>query len=138
MLRRGFLAVVALAALAPVAALGGHGKAGLWSSTTTMSMPTMAAQTHSATYCMTPAEVKTDAPPPGNKECSYQNVRLQGHAMSADMVCHGQFEATGHFESDYDSDTHYTAKITIDTGGMKMTNTVEGHWLKADCAGASH
>lgn len=133
------MAIIAgVLALVPAAALASHGKAGLWSSTTTMVMNGMPPQTHSATYCMTPAEVNTDAPANRNPGCVYQNVHVSGHSFTADMVCHGKFEATGHFESTYDSDTHYNATIAMNTNGMTMTNKIEGRWLKADCAGAEH
>jgi hypothetical protein len=122
--------------LAPGAAFAAHGKVGTWSSTTNMSMPGMPAQAHTATYCMTAAEVNADAAPGGNPNCTYQNAHVDGHTYSADMVCTGTFEAKGHFTSTYDTDTHFTAKITLVTNGMTMTNTVEGKWLKADCTGA--
>ena len=124
--------------LAPVAALAAHGKVGLWSATTTVSMSGMAPQTHAATFCMTAADVSTDAPRADNPDCSYDNVHVSGGTIDADMVCHGQFNATGHFQSVYDSETHYTAHITIKTDQMTMANSVDGEWLRADCAGATH
>lgn len=129
--------IAAIAALAPAAALAAHGKAGLWSSTTTMTVPGMGPQSHSATYCMTPAQVNSDAPPGDNPDCTYQNVHVTGQTYTADMVCKGQFNATGHFSSTYSGDSHFTATITIVTGGMTMTNNVVGQWVKADCAGAT-
>ncbi|HEX4303376.1 MAG TPA: DUF3617 domain-containing protein [Rhizomicrobium sp.] len=132
-----FLAFAVL--LTPAAALAAHGKAGLWSSTATVSLPGMPAQTHASTYCMTAAQVVADVPPADkNSGCSYKNVSVQGHTFTAEMVCTGQFEATGRFTSTYDSDTHYTATIAMTTSGMSMTNRIEGKWLKADCAGADH
>ena len=126
-----------IAALAPAAALAAHGKAGLWSSTTTVTMPGMAPQSHTATYCMTPAQVNSDAPMGGNPDCTYQNVQVSGQTYTADMVCKGQFNATGRFSSTYSGDSHYTATVTINTGGMTMTNSVVGNWVKSDCAGAT-
>lgn len=137
-----FLGRVALmatvAVLLPGAALAAHGKAGLWSTTTTVTMAGVPPQTHAATYCMTAAEVASDAPPADNPDCSYRNAQASGHTYTADMVCKGKFNATGHFSSTYDSDTHYTATIAIATSGVTMTNTVEGKWLRADCTGAQH
>ncbi|MEI9886803.1 MAG: DUF3617 domain-containing protein [Rhizomicrobium sp.] len=130
-----FLLVAVL--LVPGAALAAHGKAGLWSSTTTMTMPGVPPQSHSATYCMTPAQVNSEAPMGGNPDCTYLNAHVSGQTYTADMVCKGQFNATGHFTSTYSGDSQYTATITINTGDMTMTNTVEGKWLKADCAGAT-
>ena len=130
--------IAVIAALAPAAALAAHGKAGLWSSTTTATIPGMSPQTNTTTYCMTPAQVNSDAPMGGNPDCTYQNVQVSGQTYTADMVCKGQFNATGHFASSYAGDSHYSATMTINTGGMTMTNSIVGHWVKADCAGATH
>ena len=129
--------IAAIAALLPAVAFAAHGKAGLWSSTTTMSVPGMGPQSHSATFCMTPAQVNSDAPAGGNPDCTYNNVHVTGQTYTADMVCKGQFNATGHISTTYAGDSHYTATITIVTGGMTMTNNVVGQWVKADCAGAT-
>jgi hypothetical protein len=141
-MRRLFPWIAVIAMLSPAAALAAHGKAGLWSTTTTMTiegMANMRPQTHSATFCMTPQEVNTDAPPPSqNPSCKMQDVHHDGHTITADMVCHGQMEGTGHFSTTYDSDTHYTAQFSMAMNGMKMNSSVEGKWLKADCAGATH
>lgn len=132
-----FLAIAVL--FAPAAALAAHGKVGLWSSTTSTTMPNGPPQTHTATYCMTATQVTSDAPVADNNSgCSYSNVAVQGHTFTADMVCTGSFKATGHFRSTYDSDTHYTSTITIAGQGFNLINQIEGKWLKADCAGAAH
>lgn len=133
-------ALLAAAALlsAPGTALAAHGKAGLWSSATTVVIQGMPPQTRSSTYCMTPAEVESNAPPGESPGCTYNNVQVSGRTYTADMVCTGEFKATGHFTSTYDSDTHYTATVTINTAGMQMTNNVDGKWVKTDCAGAQH
>jgi hypothetical protein len=123
--------------LVPGAALAAHGRVGLWESTTSVTMAGMPPQAHKATYCMTAAEVASDAAPGGNPNCTYQNAHVQGHTYSADMVCTGTFQAKGHFTSTYDSDTHFTAVISMTGDGFAMTNNVEGKWLKADCAGAT-
>lgn len=133
------LTAAALALLAPGAALAAHGKAGLWSTTSTMAMNGMPPRTNTSTYCMTQAQVNSDKPPPSeNHDCVMQNEHVAGHTMSADMVCHGSFEATGHFESTYDSETHYTSKVSMKMQGMEMNTTAVGRWLRADCAGAMH
>ncbi len=131
-----FVAVAALI-LIPVKALAAHGKAGLWSSTTTVSIPNQPPQTHSTTYCMTPQQVASDTPAADPRSgCTYSNVHVTGRTMTADMTCTGQMNASGHFTSTYDSDTHFNARIDIAMQGMSMTNAIEGHWVKADCAGA--
>jgi hypothetical protein len=133
------LTAAALALLMPGAALASHGKAGLWSTSSTMATNGMPPRTNTATYCMTQAQVNSDKPPPSeNHDCTMVNARTSGHTMSADMVCKGSFNATGHFETTYDSDTHYTAKISMQVQGMSMNTTVDGHWLKTDCGGAMH
>jgi Protein of unknown function (DUF3617) len=125
--------------LAPAAALAAHGKIGLWSSTTTMAIPGMPPQSHSATFCMTAEEVNSDIQKPDPRSgCSYQNASVRGHTFTADMTCKGQFTATGHLTSTYDSDSHFTSTVNIVGQGFNMTNNIEGKWLKADCAGASH
>jgi len=134
-------ALVFAASSAP--ALASHARPGLWNTTTTMTMSgvqgmNMPPQTHSATFCMTAAEASSAAPRPPNPSCAVQNIRNDGHTVSADMVCHGQMEGTGHFSTTYDSDTHYRATMSMAMNGMSMNNAIEGKWLKADCAGASH
>jgi hypothetical protein len=130
---------VAAALLVPGTALAAHGKVGLWSSTTTMSMPGMPPQSHSATFCMTAAEVSSDVPRGGaDSACTFQNVTVTGHTISADMTCKGGLGATGHLTSIYDSDTHFTSTITMTYQGHSIINHAEGNWLKADCAGAQN
>ena len=142
-MRRHFawVAVAVLSIPAAAAKHPGHGKAGLWSSTTTMTIAGMSnvpPQTHSATFCMTPAQVASDMPQGGNPDCKMTNMHTEGRTITADMVCHGKLEATGHFVTTYDSDTHYLAKFSFAMNGMTMSSAVEGTWLKADCAGAAH
>jgi len=133
----GFSAAAAALLLAPGAALAAHGKAGMWSSTTTVAMPNMPPQSHSTTYCMTPQQVASDTPTADpHSGCTYSNVHVAGQTMSADMTCQGQMNATGRFTSTYDSDTHFNARIDLVMQGMNMINTIDGHWVKADCAGA--
>jgi len=133
----GFSAAALL--LVPGVALAAHGKVGLWSSTTTVTIPGMPPQVHNTTYCMTPQQVNSDTPTADPQSgCTYSNVQVIGHSMSADMTCTGQMKATGHFSSTYDSDTHFTATIAIAGQGFSMNNSIDGHWVKADCAGAEH
>ena len=141
-------------------ALASHGKVGQWSVTVTMGggekfpdmtkMPadvqarmkamgmTSNGNSMNIDHCMTAEEVANDTLMTQDKTCKLSNQKVTGHTMSADMVCKGQFSATGHFETTYDSDTHYTAKISMQVQGMSMTTTVDGHWLKSDCGGAAH
>jgi hypothetical protein len=106
---------------------------------------TMGGNTITAQHCMTPAEVGVDVPRvenQHNKDCKIINARTTGHSMSADMVCSGGFVSSGHMEYTYDSDMHYTAVINMTgtgSNGQPMHNheTVEGHWLSADCGGVT-
>lgn len=154
-------AAIAAAAVVglPAAAMAGHGKAGLWQITTTMggmdkmippealaqmkargiSMP--AAQTFSTQQCVTPAQAAADGPPPmqGN-DCHMANARTTSTSFSADMVCSGRMNGSGHLQVTYDSAEHYRGEMTmhgnVQGHEMAMTNKFEGRWLKADCAGA--
>lgn len=133
---RVVLFAAAVSLLVPAAALA-KGKVGLWSSTTTMTATGLPAQSRAATYCMTAAEVASNTPSdaPG---CAYSNVTVNGRTFSADMVCSGQVSASGHTDTTYDTDTHYTSTVTMNVQGATLVNSVEGRWLKDDCSGAQH
>lgn len=156
-LAASFLATEAMAA----------GKPGLWSVTTQMNMPgmpqmpqltpeqaaqmrqlgiqmpAMAAGGHGMTVqtCITPQQAAATAPPSftrDNDKCVTQNVQQRGQTMSADMVCTGDMNGTGHVQVTYDSDQHYHGSMdfmgTAQGHPANMTMTMEGNWLKADCA----
>ena len=140
MLKRvAFVAVLALP-LMPAAAWAGHGKVGLWETTTTVTMKDAAPQTRTGTFCMTAEQVAQEPSPPNepNSPCSYSNVSRVGNTVTADMVCTAPVAGTGHYSANYDSPTHYTSTVSMAMSGMTMTNTVDGRWVKADCAGAQH
>jgi hypothetical protein len=140
MLSRYLVLLVAAGLLfAPEAALAGHAKAGLWSTTATTTVQGMGPQTHTATFCMTAEQANAAGPPGGTTPgCTMSNAHNEGQTYSADMVCSGQFNATGNVSATYDSDTHYTATTHLTTNGVSMTTQSESRWLKADCAGAEH
>lgn len=153
------LAGLGLVALAPLAAVASHGKAGLWEVTTHMDMPGMNAQippealarmqamgvhmpnaqTFTTQHCMTAAEVATDRPPPmrNAKDCSMANMTHDAHTFAADMVCTGEMEGQGHVSVTYDSDEHYSGtyefKGTTHGHAANVTNSFEGKWISADC-----
>jgi hypothetical protein len=134
-----------LVLIAPVAALAGHGKAGLWQVTTTLSMPSMpnmAPQSNATTRCMTADEVASDGPAkPESPDCQISNVSVSpaSHSYSADMVCTGQTAGRGHLQTTYDSDTHYSGTMSfMMANGTAVQNNFEGKWMSADCAGAAH
>jgi Protein of unknown function (DUF3617) len=160
--------LVAVGAVAyPMAALASHGKVGLWEITTTMNMggvqmpdmsklpPEAQAQmkkmgvhmsgnTVTTQHCMTAAEVAQDKPPAMQhaKDCTLEHVSVSNGSMSADMVCHGQMEGTGHIQVSYSGAAHYTGsmKMTGTAQGhpVSMSNTFEGHWVSPDCGGVTH
>jgi hypothetical protein len=132
-------AAAAAVLIAPGAARAAYTKAGLWSTTATVAMQGMAPQTHTTTFCMTPAQATAEGPPGGTTPgCTMSNAHFSGQTYSADMVCTGQFNATGSVSATYDNDTHYSATTNITTNGMNMMTKSDSKWLKADCAGAEH
>lgn len=155
-------------AVAAVPAIASHGKVGLWNVTVTMQMAgmpgmpdmsklppeaqaamrahgvTMNGHTITATHCMTAEEVNSDTPPDmsRHKECKMTNVRAGGQSLSADMVCSGNMQGTGHLDISFDSPEHYTGKSsmtgTIDGRPVNNVTTFEGRWVSADCKGMTH
>ena len=151
--------------IAVVPAIASHGKAGLWSITVTMNMPGMPdmsrlppeaqaamrargmsanGRTMTVQHCMTQTEVEAVKPPPmrNAQDCKTTNVKTAGQSFSADLVCTGQMNATGHFEVTYDSPEHYTGKSsfsgTQDGHPINSTTTMEGRWVSADCKGVTN
>ena len=101
-------------ALLPGVALAGHGKAGLWTvtSTTNMNMampPEVAAQmkamnmkmpsnTHTSQMCMSQAEVDASTPPhidQGATGCTTKVTSASASGMTAVMTCTGRMKGTG-------------------------------------------
>jgi len=127
------------ALLAPLPALAAHGKAGMWTATTTMTAQGMPATTRSVSFCMTPEQVQADRlPPTGNPSCNYENESFANGTFSADLVCTGEHEGRGHMTTIYDSDTHYSGEMNFTSSEGTIANKFEGHWVKADCSGAEH
>jgi hypothetical protein len=160
-----FGAAAAAVALVAVPAIASHGKAGLWNITVTMDMPGMpdmsklppeaqaAMRAHGVTmngrgmvvqHCMTQSEVDAIKPPPmrNGQDCKMSNLKTAGQSFSADLVCSGQMNATGHFEVSYDSPEHYTGKSsftgTQDGHPISNSTTMEGRWVSADCKGVTN
>jgi len=160
--------IAAASALALVSASGialaSHGKAGLWSIDMTIAgqdtrtmPPDVAARMKAmgmnangkggftVDHCMTAADVADDSKmmdTSNNKNCSVENQKVTGHAMTADLVCKGQVTGSGHVNVTYDSDTHYTGRMTMsgkaaDGTPITQDQTFDGHWVSADC-GADH
>jgi len=135
-------AVLALGVAVPLAAWAGHGKAGLWEIKIQTGMgqmqgmpdmskmpPEVQARMNAmmsgngmtVRHCMTAAEVNADKPNMShNAECKAINVRMSGQAYSADLVCQGKLNATGHVQFTFASPEHYF-------GSESMNGTADGH-----------
>jgi hypothetical protein len=154
-------AAVTIAVAVPFAALGSHGKVGLWEMTTRMSMPNMSAnippeamarmkamgmsmpggnQTYTTQHCMTAEEVAQDKPPTprSNSACTMGNMTHDAHTFTADMTCStAQMQGSGHVAVTYDSDEHYAGTYvfngTANGHPQNVSSSFEGRWISADC-----
>jgi len=142
------------------AALAGHGKAGLWNVTTSMTMANMPQMTPemmammkqrgmkmpgmgepiTSQVCMSQAEVDSNMPPRTggrDEDCTNHIVSQTASSISADMVCHGSANGTGHLHVSYNGAEHYTGsynfKGTAEGHPADMTSNFKGDWVKADC-----
>lgn len=158
---KAFLIGLSAAALmlAPGAALAGHGKAGLWTVTTSiggmsdaqlppeamarmkeMGMKVPSMQSVASQICMTQAEVDSDALPPVGKNdmgCTSHVLSQTANSMSAETVCNGEMKGTGRMQISYSGAEHYAGsynfKGTIHDRPMETSSTFKGDWVKADC-----
>lgn len=149
----------AVLALTPTVALAGHGKAGLWTVTTSiggmpnmqmppeamarmkemgMKMPT--GQSFSSQICMTQAEVDSDKLPPVGKNdmgCTSHLTSQTANSMSAETVCTGDMKGTGRMQISYTGAEHYSGsynfKGMVHDHPMETNSTFKGDWVKADC-----
>jgi hypothetical protein len=159
-IKRILTASLALLLVAPGAALAGHGKAGLWTITTSMNMaempqmpPEVAAMMKqrgmkmpgmgepiTSQICMTQEEVDSDVPPRFSnraEDCQTHVISKTATSMSADMVCSGRMQGTGHLQISYSSAEHYQGSYSF-RGNMEgqpnaMSSSFKGDWVKADC-----
>jgi Protein of unknown function (DUF3617) len=142
------------------AALAGHGKAGLWNVTTSMTMANMPQMSPevmammkqrgikmpgmgepiTSQVCMTQAEVDSDLPPRtgGHEEnCTNHITAKTANSISADIVCSGRMQGTGHLQVSYSSAEHYMGtygfKGSSEGHPTEMTSNFKGDWVKADC-----
>jgi hypothetical protein len=158
MVRKSISGMIAAAlVLTPGAALAGHGKAGLWntSSTTNMAMsmpPEVAAQmkamgvkvpgpqTTTSQMCMSQAEVDSNEPPhidQGATGCVTKVTSLTASSVTAQMTCNGRMKGTGQMKTTYRGAEHYEGsydfKGTVEGNPTNMSTTFRGDWVKADC-----
>ena len=142
------------------AALADHGKAGLWSvdmsivgQDTSQLSPEVTSQMKAKGLipnarggftlqrCMTQAEVEDDnniINAHASKDCQIVNQGRDGQLFSADLVCKGQLNGTGHVDVRYDSDVHYESRLVItavepEGKSMKQDQTFEGRWISPIC-----
>jgi hypothetical protein len=164
-MRGVFVGAVSLVVLTSGAAWAGHGKVGLWQITTKMDMSGMPQippeqmakmkamgihlpvnNTFTTEHCMTAEEVAMSTPPDmsrhGKQECKMQNLKTNGQSMSADMVCTGEANGSGHFSVIYDSPEHYSGKMAMNVAvhgqAMASTTSFEGQWISAACKTTAH
>lgn len=149
--------IVAALILAPGAALAGHGKAGLWKTSTTTNMamtmpPEMAAQmkamgmkapaanTFTSQMCMSQAEVDSSKPPhidQGGTGCTTRVLSQTPSSMTSEMTCNGRMKGTGRMQISYRGTEHYQGsydfKGTVEGNPTSMSTSFRGDWVKADC-----
>jgi hypothetical protein len=162
--RNLFFAVGAISLFAVNAAWAGHGKVGLWQITTRMNMSGMPQippeqmakmkamgirvpvnNTFTTEHCMTAEEVAMSKPPEmprhGSQECKMQNMKAEGQSISADMICTGEANGSGHFSMTYDSPEHYSGQMSMNIAvhgrPMASTTSFEGRWVAAVCKPAA-
>jgi len=157
------IAISILFASACAVLAAGHGKAGLWNISTSMTMPGMQVpqvppevaammrqrgvampgmgQPITTQVCMTEADVAAERLPDlGEKSmnCTTKVTSSTPTAMTADMVCHGRMEGTGHVQMTRQGAEHYSGtfnfKGVMNGQPHEMTNTFKGDWVKADCS----
>lgn len=153
---------IAAAVLPLQAATYSHGQPGLWEATAQMSFakgglppipPEVLAQMKQMgrappdptapivrKFCMTPQQAAEDKPPtpPQRGDCKLQNYQHSGNSFTADMVCSGQTQGSGHMSVSYDSDQHYAGTMHFAgtdprAGTVDMTTKFSGRWLGANC-----
>ncbi len=93
------------------------------------------------THCMTPEEAAMDKIPAMSKErekyCSVQNLKTSPEGVSADVVCTGKVQGSGHMSVRFDSPERYAGKVSMnvvaDGHPMNSTSTFNAQWLSAEC-----
>jgi hypothetical protein len=145
--------------LAPVAAMAAHGRAGLWTVTSTMSMPDMPqippqaleamkargiplpGQPFTTQMCMTQEQVNADKPPPTHNadvSCDTKLLSSSPSAMHSQIVCKGRVNGTGDMQISWRGTDHYESTYSFQgtaEGGrpQNMTQHATGDFVKADC-----
>jgi len=156
-MKRTFCAAAALLLLSSGAALAGHGRAGLWNTSTVMNMAALmppdmlakmkkmgrsppTAQTIAAPLCITQAEADADRPPQMGKNdigCDSHVTRQTAFSTASDMVCTGRLKGTGHIEVTYTGAEHYAGSYafhgSVEGRPFNLATKFTGDWVKANC-----
>src|ERR1700755_472583 len=146
--------------LAPVAALAGHGKPGLWNITSTMQManapqmpPEAMAMMKSrgikmpgmgspmtSQICMTPEQVNGDLSPAMHnheEKCTAKVLSQTASSMKSEVTCHGRMEGVGHSEMSWRGNEHYEGtysfKGSMEGHPQNISTRYSGDFVKADC-----
>ena len=147
--------------LAPVAAMAAHGKAGLWTVTSTMEMPNMPkmpamppeamammkargmpmpGQPFTTQMCMTQEQVNADKPPAVSNDdvsCDNKIISQSASAMHSQMTCHGRVNGVGDMQISWRGTDHYEGtysfKGTAEGRPQEMMTHYSGEFVKADC-----
>lgn len=161
-MRRVLLVAAVLANLPSTAAAYSHGKPGLWTLSMQMdlgqAMPNLTPEqqamlkargidvgggnTINNDVCITPEQAVQEKPTAEGtqRHCHLENLRHDGKAWDADMVCDGPVLRRGHSHVVYDSDEHYAGEVTMTRddprrGPQTTTSHFSGQWKGADCGG---
>jgi len=149
--------------LAPIAAFGAHGKAGLWtitSSTKLANMPQMQnlppeamammkargmqmpgmGQPMVSQICMTQDEVNADHPPAmreAGQSCTTKVLSQTANSVNTEITCHGRVEGTGRAQVSWRGTDHYEGtynfKGTMEGQVQEISTSYSGDFVKADC-----
>jgi len=144
--------------LTPIAAFAAHGRAGLWTVTSTMEMKGMPQMPPEAMammkargmampgspmtmqMCMTQEQVNADKPPSTRNEdvsCDTKVLSSTPTAMHTQITCKGRVNGTGDMQMSWRGTDHYEGTYSFkgESGGrpQDMTTHYSGDFVKADC-----
>jgi hypothetical protein len=89
--------------------------------------------------CITPeqATMKEAINPAGDQNCTVKNYKQKGNTVTGDLVCTGDMQATGKFETTMAGNTGYHSKMSLKgtSGGEPIDQEMEttGKWVKDKC-----
>ena len=137
-----------------------HGKPGLWTVTTSMTMANMPqippealaamkargmqmpgmGEPMTRQMCMTQEQVNMEKPPVVNdhgENCTTKVLSQTSSSVSAEVTCHGHMEGVGHSEMSWRGDSHYEGtyafKGTMEGRPNEINTKYSGDFVKADC-----